>query len=206
MTTNQIILRTVRRSSVRLALAVAAAMLLTGRGSTRLAVLAQGGGCVTPPNAVVAENCLAGNSDWDLSGGNDATIQGFASEISVNAGQTVNFKISTDAINYRIEIFRLGYYGGAGARKITTSTVTLSQPQVQPACVTDPTTGLFDCGTWATSATWSTAGQTSGVYVAKLTRIDSGVPATAGSHIVFVVRDDSRHANLLFQTSDTTWQ
>src|SRR6185295_2030080 len=160
----------------------------------------------SPPNAVVAENCLTGNSDWDLTGGNDASIQGFASDISVNVGQTVSFKINTDAINYRIEIYRLGYYGGAGARKITTSTITLTQPQAQPACVTDPTTGLVDCGTWATSAAWSTAGQTSGIYLAKLTRIDGGIPSTAASHIVFVVRDDARHADLLFQTSDTTWQ
>ena len=27
-----------------------------------------------------------------------------------------------------------------------------------------------------------------------------------GSHIVFVVRDDERKADVLFQTSDTTWQ
>src|SRR6185295_1176995 len=140
--TNKTIHRLFGLSSVRLSLAVAAALLLTGRGATRVAVLAQGGGCASPPNAVVAENCLTGNSDWDLTGGNDASIQGFASDISVNVGQTVSFKINTDAINYRIEIYRLGYYGGAGARKITTSTITLSQPQAQPACVTDPTTGL----------------------------------------------------------------
>src|SRR5262245_12760619 len=178
--------RIVCQSSVRLSLAVIAVLILAGRGSGRVAVLAQGGGCASPPNAVVAENCLTGDADWDLTGGNDLTIQGFASGLSVNVGDTVNFKINTDATNYRIEIYRLGYYGGAGARKITTSTITLSQPQVQPSCVNDPTTGLVDCGTWATSATWSTLGQTSGIYVAKLTRIDGGTPATAASHIVFV--------------------
>ena len=43
----------------------------------------------------------------------------------------------------------------------------------------------------------------SGIYFAKLVREDQ---ASEGSHIVFVVRDDDGHSNLLFQTSDTTWQ
>ena len=42
----------------------------------------------------------------------------------------------------------------------------------------------------------------SGIYVAKLTRPDTG----GASHIVFVVRDDQSTSDLQFQTSDTTWQ
>ena len=43
----------------------------------------------------------------------------------------------------------------------------------------------------------------SGIYFAKLVREDG----TAGaSHIFFVVRDDDGNSDLLFQTSDTTWQ
>ena len=193
-----------RRSQLLLSLAIAAVLVLMGRGSGRVAVLAQGGSCATPANAVVAENCQAGDTDWDLTGGNDPTIQGFATDISVDRGQTAYFKINTDAISYRIDIYRLGYYGGAGARKITSTPIALAQPQAQPACASDATSGLVDCGTWATSASWSTAGQTSGIYLAKLTRTD-GLAAGA-SHIVFVVRDDARQSALLFQTSDTTWQ
>ncbi|OLE12665.1 MAG: hypothetical protein AUI36_40145, partial [Cyanobacteria bacterium 13_1_40CM_2_61_4] len=195
-----------RRSHVRLTLAVVAALVLTGRGPGRVAVLAQGGGCATPANAVVTENCLPGDTDWDLTGGNDLSIQGFATDISVDRGQTVEFKINTDATAYRIDVYRLGYYGGAGARKITSTNISLTNPQVQLQCASDSLTGLVDCGTWATSASWNTAGQTSGIYLAKLTRIDAGVPSTAASHIVFIVRDDARHSDLLFQTSDTTWQ
>ena len=43
----------------------------------------------------------------------------------------------------------------------------------------------------------------SGIYFAKLVREDL---ASEGSHIMFVVRDDDGHSNLLFQTSDTTWE
>jgi VCBS repeat-containing protein len=194
-----------RPRAFRLGLALVAALILTGRGSGRDVVMAQSGGCAVPANAVVAENCLPGHTDWDLANGaDDETIQGFATEISVNRGETVQFKINTDAAAFRIDIYRLGYYGGAGARKIRTDTLT--GPENQPACVTDAATGLVDCGNWDVSATWNSTGQTSGIYLAKLTRIDGGVPSTAASHIVFVVRDDARPSTMLFQTSDTTWQ
>ena len=46
------------------------------------------------------------------------------------------------------------------------------------------------------------ASAVSGVYFAKITRTDTG----AASHIVFVVRNDASHSDVVFQTSDTTWQ
>jgi hypothetical protein len=79
-------------------------------------------------------------------------------------------------------------------------------PQSQPACLNDSATGLIDCGNWAVSASWSVpATATSGIYFAKAVRED-GANAGQASHIVFVVRDDASTSNILFQTSDTTWQ
>ena len=94
-------------------------------------------------NAIVTENALTGNlpSEWDVSGVGDPTIQGFATDISVNKGQTVSFKINTDATAYRIDIYRLGYYGGRGARKVATINPSVSLPQTQPNFVRDATTG-----------------------------------------------------------------
>ena len=60
------------------------------------------------------------------------TIQGFATDISVNRGQTVNFKIDTNATNYRLDIYRMGYYGGMGARKVATVNPSATLPQNQP--------------------------------------------------------------------------
>src|SRR6267378_245471 len=58
--------------------------------------------CDSPVNTIVAENCLAGNpaSEWDVSGAGDSSIQGFATDISVNRGQTVSFKVKTPATDY----------------------------------------------------------------------------------------------------------
>ena len=161
--------------------------------------------CSSPANPIVAENCKAGNlaSEWDISGIGDSTIQGFATDISYNLGQTVNFKIKTTANQYRLDIYRMGYYGGKGARKVDSVSVTRTQAQTQPNCLTNATTGLYDCGNWAVSASWTIpANATSGIYFAKVVRLNNG----GASHIVFIVRDDSSTSNLLFQTSDTTWQ
>src|SRR5439155_1383364 len=64
------------------------------------------------------------------------------------------------------------------------------------------TTGLVHCVTWVVSASWASTGAVSGIYVAKLTRNDT----SGASHIVFIVRDDARQADVVVQTSDTTWQ
>ncbi len=155
-------------------------------------------------NPIVCENGKTGNppSEWDISGAGDASIQGFATDISVNRGNTVNFKINSTASAYRLDIYRMGYYGGNGARKIATipSTGTLPQ-QTQPACLNNAT-GLIDCGNWAVSASWPVpANATSGIYFARAVRSDTG----GASHIVFIVRDDASTSNILFQTADTTW-
>jgi hypothetical protein len=157
-------------------------------------------------NPIVCENALPGNpaSEWDINGAGDASIQGFATDISVNKGETVHFKVDTNATAYRFDIYRMGYYGGMGARKVVSISPSVALPQHQPDCLTDPSTGLIDCGNWAQSAAWtvpSTA--TTGIYFAKLVRTDG---VSGASHIVFIVRDDTGGSDLLFQTSDTTWQ
>ena len=156
-------------------------------------------------NRVACENTAAGNpsSEWNVSGSGDASIQGFATSISVNRGETVHFKIKTDASLYHLEIYRMGFYGGAGARKVA-----IQRPsallQQQPACGFNPFVALLDCGNWGESATWAVpANAASGVYFAKLVR-DSG--PIGASHVFFVVRDDAGTADVLYQTSDTTWQ
>jgi Domain of unknown function (DUF4082)/Bacterial Ig-like domain/Bacterial Ig domain len=160
--------------------------------------------CPAPKNPIECENALAGtpSSQWDI-GPSDQTIRGFATDIGVNRGQRVHFKIQTDARAYKLDIYRMGYYGGQGARFIATVQPSAPLPQNQPNCLNDATTGLIDCGNWGESAFWDVpATATSGIYFAKVIRTDTN----GASHIVFVVRDDGSTSALLFQTSDTTWQ
>ena len=197
-----------------------------------------------PDNRIVQENRLPGSpsTEWDINGPGDPTIQGFGHDISINRGETIFFKIKTDSTDYRIDIYRIGYYGGMGARLVDTIKPSVKLPQSQPEGIRDPATLLYDCGNWAVSASWqSPSDAVSGVYFARLVRQDSdpgcwradngqhgpaaeptpsahaygalghGRLANAlreprASHIYFVVRDDEGCSDLLFQTSDTTWQ
>ena len=160
--------------------------------------------CSAPRNPIETENCLPGNSpdQWYVSGAGSTNIQGFTTDISVNAGQTVFFKINTNAAAFRIDIYRIGYYQGTGARLVVSVPPSVPLPQNQPPCLTDSSTGLTDCGNWAITASWavpSTA--TSGVYLAQLARLDTG----EASPVLFVVRNDASHSDILAQTSDPSW-
>ncbi len=166
------------------------------------------GPCGPPVVSVIAcENSLPGTAPgaWQVSGAGDSTIQGFATSMSVNIGETVNFKISTPASSYHLDILRIGYYQGNGARKVAGNILpTASLPQTQPACLNGATgTGLIDCGNWAVSASWAVPSTAvSGLYIAHLVRNDTG----GASNIPFVVRNDASHSDIVVQTSDETWQ
>ena len=155
-------------------------------------------------NPIACENSLPGNpeSQWGVSGSGSSSIQGFATDISVDQGNTIGFKIDTTASSYRLDIYRMGYYGGSGAR--FAAAVDPTSVTKQPNCLSDGATGLIDCGNWSQSASWTVpATAVSGIYFAKLVRTDG---QAGNSHIMFVVRDDDGGSDLLFQTSDTTWQ
>lgn len=161
--------------------------------------------CGVGSNPIVCENSKPGTdpSVWDITGAGDSSIQGFATDISVNVGGTIGFKIDTAASAYTIDIYRTGWYGGLGARKIASVTPSATLPQTQPQCISDATTELYDCGNWAISATWTVpTTAVSGVYIAKLTdpKLDDS------SQITFIVRDDSSHSDIVMQTSDPTWE
>ena len=126
--------------------------------------------CAAAANPIVCENAQPGTppSEWQVSDVGSSDIQGYATSMGVNVGETESFKINTTVSSYHINILRLGYYGGDGARTIATSIpLTVQPPQKQPACLTNSTTGLIDCGNWAVSASWKVpTTAVSGVYIA----------------------------------------
>ncbi|HEY0277463.1 MAG TPA: DUF4082 domain-containing protein [Solirubrobacterales bacterium] len=163
--------------------------------------------CTAPvTNPIACENTKEGDppGDWQVQGIGDESIQGFATEMSVEPGQTESFKIQTTASKYTIRILRLGWYKGDGARVIEPAfKPSATLPQKQPECLHEGATGLTDCGNWAVSASWkvpSTA--VSGLYMAELERTDTG----GESQIFFVVSNKESTAPIVLKTSDATWQ
>ncbi|WP_244936671.1 DUF4082 domain-containing protein [Methylobacterium currus] len=184
--------------------AVAPTKSITTNTLTPNSLSTTGTATASTTNKIVLENQKVGNpvSEWGIDGSGSANIEGFATDISVNVGNTIDFKINTNSSNYRIDIYRLGYYGGLGARKI--DTIQHTGVQNQPTPLRDGATGLVDAGNWSVSASWNVpADAVSGVYIAKLTRQDG----TAGvNEIPFIVRDDASRSDIIFQTADQSWQ
>lgn len=163
-----------------------------------------GASSVATANTISAENLLPGAppSQWDLAAGGSTAIQGFTTDISVNHGSTVNFKIQTSATSWRIDIYRLGYYQGNGARLVTT--INKSGAAVQPNPLVDSATGLVDAGNWSVTASWAVpANAVSGVYIAHLV---NNANTTQENHIAFIVRADESTSDIVFKTADSTWQ
>src|SRR5687768_8324654 len=120
---------------------------------------------------IVLENQKPGTPEsvWGFSGDASPLIEGYATDFSVDRGTSVSFKIDTVASSYRIDIYRLGYYGGDGARLVASFDHNGAENQPDP--LFDPATGLIDAGNWRVTDSWNVpADAVSGVYMAKLIR------------------------------------
>lgn len=173
----------------------------TSGGRTATATFSDAG------NEIVTENQLAGTSKsvWSIHGSianqGDSQIEGFATQISTNAGQTVSFKVDTASSGYTLDVYRLGYYGGNGARLVTS--MHHSGASNQPEPIFNDATNTVDAGNWSVTDSWTIpASAVSGIYFAKLTT-DTG---NFQNVIPFIVRNDGTVSDVLFQTSDQTWE
>lgn len=166
------------------------------------------------PNPIVLENARTGTPPvvWDLPSGRfggHPDLQGFVDGFSVNRGQPVTFKIAQSGTRgWKVDIYRLGWYQGHGARLVatlhpSTAQFTIARSQPSPGDC-DPGTELksADCSAWRPTLTWVVpADVPSGVFVARVTRTDGWA-----SHILFVSRDDNRRPAIRVQLADPTWQ
>jgi fibronectin type 3 domain-containing protein len=156
----------------------------------------------TGANVVARENCLPGTTNWDVSDDSVPNVAAYGTAQSINHGGSVDIKVSAPgAPSVDIFIYRSGSYGGTGGRLI--STIPTVPVSAQPGCTTDTTTGLYDCSNWSVTQTvTTTANWPSGVYLIRVARHDTG----ADTNVLVVVRDDERHADVLYGVPDTTYQ
>lgn len=163
-------------------------------------------------NPIRVENCLPGTMDWQIPLGagvnppfqpsGDHEVEGYASKTSVNVGETIGFHIRTHktAQVVNIDIYRLGYYAGNGARYIASTSVGPTATYNNPLPQINLQTGLAE-SYWQQGASWAVpSNAVSGFYLAKLT----GSITKHQSYISFVVRNDSYNSPVLFQTAVTT--
>lgn len=195
-----------RRSFVNLAAAASASSLL-----------ARPVKAASKDNRMVEENRKPGTIEWQLRYHEfddpvtmasyplnrrlrHSAIEGYASKTSVLAGEPIDFMISmSPAGSFLVDIYRMGYYGGAGARHMVHLGPFKATPQTVPMMTMER---LRECA-WEKSASLSIPRDwPSGVYLAKLSRDE---PHGTQSYVIFVVKE-RRPSDLLCQASDLTWQ
>ena len=159
-------------------------------------------GPLGPPNPISIENALPGSSAWPIPEAQavGAELEGYADATSINHGESVGIHLRTDG-SHRIswELWRMGFYGGAGGRKVVEGGPLSAGPQPDP--VPDPRTGLVECH-WPVTFTLNTdRAWASGIYLVKLIR-DDGL----GRFVHLVIRDDERKGAAVIQSAVATYQ
>lgn len=186
---------------------IGASALSLGSCSTPKKTAAAAGFGAAQPDLIREENARLGTRNWMLSNTRidpkskyrSPWIEGFCSRTSVSAGEPIAIYVSTNpASAFTIDIYRMGYYGGAGGRQM--AALGPFRGMAQP----DPPVGakrLRECQ-WAPALILQIPKDwPSGVYVGKLTAEIEKLQ----SYVIFIVRDH-RKADFIFQCSDTTWQ
>jgi N,N-dimethylformamidase beta subunit-like protein len=191
-------------STARTRLGVAAGLLvLLGLGASTNA------GTRAAANPIQRENALAGAADWRLPRAAKGAIEGYASEVSVLPGGRIDLHVSTNpATSYRVQVYRIGWYGGTGARLLTCLPTCSSDEAgtTQPVPPFDPSTGYLDAGWPATDRIAVGSAWTSGYYLAELV-LTQGADAGRGSWVPFVVRAPAtQRSAVLVQAPVNTWQ
>jgi len=163
------------------------------------------------PALIAKENLRPGTTDWQLTnvrpsagkGFRSAVIEGYCRAQSYRAGQTLEVCVSANpARRFTLDLYRMGYYGGAGARLMTRLGPFNAAPQPDPPVDANR---LRACR-WTPSVEYKLpADWPSGVYLGQLATVPESRHEHAWqSYVIFVLRDD-RRADIIFQVSDNTW-
>ena len=148
---------------------------------------------------VVEENARPGTKAWLVSGSPPHGLEGFADRVSAQHGDEVTLFVNTVAGSVEVDAYRLGWYGGYGARFV--AHLGRARGIVQPVPSPTPTVNMIECDwrptlRFAVGDTWPP-----GYYLLKLTGSNGYM-----QWVPLMVRDDASRAAILVQSSVTTWQ
>lgn len=152
------------------------------------------------PNPVPAENARPGDPGWRKGrSAREGELDAYATADVLEAGDRLTVRVSANpAAVIEANVYRVGDYAGAGARRVATLGAVDATPQ--PACPVDTASGLVECP-WSDTLAFSVdPAWPSGLYLLKLARADA-----AFRFVPFVVRD-RRAAELYFVSALHTAQ
>jgi hypothetical protein len=118
--------------------------------------------------AMIAENKRPGTTAWQITNTHwVGFIEGFANTTYAAAGQSFGLYVSTSARSFRVTAYRMGYYGGRGARQVWASPELAGH--VQPPCPLVRGINMVECDNWSRSLTIRVSSAwPSGDYLLKL--------------------------------------
>ena len=186
-------------------LLLAAAVVLGGRSAAAVAA---------GPNAVQIENAKPGSTGWEplitaIPPGLEHSIEGYSSQVSALPGGAIDLHVSTSpAARYRVEVYRLGWYGGAGGRLIGCLPDCAGDEQgtARPIPAPDPATGILSAGWPVTDSFTIPADATSGYFSVKLL-LTSGPQAGQSTNVPVIVRAPAgQNATILVDSAVNTLQ
>lgn len=153
---------------------------------------------VTRPAPAVAENSRPGTPSWHVHRGGKHAIEGYADRVSVLPGEPFRLFVSTTAASYTVDVFRMGWYGGTGARRVWTSPSEAGRKQAGAK-----TTGATHTVTapWRPSLTVTTAGWPEGTYLLRLNAVSG-----AQRYVPITVRSPRTAGKVVILDGTTTWQ
>jgi hypothetical protein len=178
-----------------------------GTGSTStttthpvLTHLSEAQGVMLPTSsAIIAENARRGDAWWVTTPQAAGDIEGYADMISTQLGDVVTLRVSTKATTFHVEVFRMGYYQGIGARRVWTSAEVPGVRQGAPTLIAP--TSTVECHWTPSLALTVDHSWTPGAYLLKLV----GVTGEQG-FIPLCIRDDNSTSAILVQQGVTSWQ
>lgn len=175
----------------------------------------------TSPGWISRENAKVGNSNWangippEYSGdymsnekgvtppwgtGTKKSVEGWIDSPSGTCGDQIGLHITGNGRPVTIKIYRMGYYGGAGARLITSTTIAAVNAGTKPSITKAPTSTV--------STSWPVAwyfkinqATIPGQY---LLRLDDKGPDS--SFIPLTIVDPNIRSAITFVSSVLTWQ
>jgi hypothetical protein len=142
-------------------------------------------------SAVIAENRRPGTSSWRITEEGPGFVEGFADLDYAEQGDKIGLYISTNQPSLYVAAYRMGWYGGAGARQIWRSTEVIGRDQ--PICMLDHSTNMVSCDNWSRSLTMTvTSAFVPGDYLLKLTASNN-----SQSYILLTIWQPDSHATYL---------
>jgi len=159
-------------------------------------------------NPIVRENLKQGTPGWLGPLVHDRGAEVYASATDAMPGDTTSIYVSTTPVaQYRVLVYRLGWYHGAGARRVAClpSCTDATTGVAQPMPASDPTTGEIVAGWPATQQLQIGSNWVTGYYQVRVL-LASGPEAGQSAVTYLIVRQANSHSAMLVQVPVNTWQ